>query len=68
MKDLEQMIERDCFELVHREELNETTRRRAMESLIFLSEKRTSRSRPGTVRMAVPSEVICRERRFRAQQ
>jgi Reverse transcriptase (RNA-dependent DNA polymerase) len=40
MKDMEQMIERDCFEPIHQEELNETERRRAMESLIFLSEKK----------------------------
>jgi hypothetical protein len=40
MKEMEQMIKRDCFEPVHQEELNETERRRAMDSLIFLSEKK----------------------------
>jgi hypothetical protein len=40
MKEMEYMIERDCFEPVHCKELNETERRRAMELLIFLSEKK----------------------------
>jgi hypothetical protein len=31
MKEMEQMIKRDCFEPIHQEELNETEKRRAME-------------------------------------
>jgi hypothetical protein len=40
MKEMQQMIDRECFDPIHRNELNDVERRRAMESLIFLSEKK----------------------------
>jgi Reverse transcriptase (RNA-dependent DNA polymerase) len=40
VKEMQQMIDRDCFEPIHRSELNETEQKQAMESLIFLSVKK----------------------------
>jgi hypothetical protein len=40
MKEMQQMINRECFDLIHHNELNEVERRHAVESLIFLSKKK----------------------------
>jgi FKBP-type peptidyl-prolyl cis-trans isomerase len=40
IKEMQQMIDRECFEPVHQEELKEIEKRHAMESLIFLSGKK----------------------------
>jgi hypothetical protein len=40
VKEMQQMIDWDCFEPIHWSELNETERKWVMESLIFLSEKK----------------------------
>jgi hypothetical protein len=40
MKEMQQMIDRECFDPSHRNELNDVERWHAMESLIFLSEKK----------------------------
>jgi hypothetical protein len=40
VKEMQQMIYRECFEPIHREELKDMGQQRAMESFIFLSEKR----------------------------
>jgi hypothetical protein len=37
---MQQMIDREFFDLIHRDELNDVEKRHAMESLIFLSEKK----------------------------
>ena len=40
-KEMKQMKDRDCFEPIHKSSLNETERKRVMESLIFLTEKKS---------------------------
>jgi hypothetical protein len=40
IKEMQQMIDRECFEPVHQEELKEIEKQHAMKSLIFLSEKK----------------------------
>jgi hypothetical protein len=40
MKEIQQMIDRECFDPIHHNGLNDVERRRAMESVIFLSEKK----------------------------
>jgi hypothetical protein len=39
-KEMKQMIDRRCFDTILKDQLNEIERKRAMESLIFLSEKK----------------------------
>ena len=40
MKEMQQLIDRDCFHPIHKDSLNQTEMKRALESLIFLVEKR----------------------------
>jgi L-asparaginase II len=40
VKEVQQMIDQECFEPIHQEELKDMEQQRAMESLIFLSEKK----------------------------
>jgi hypothetical protein len=39
-KEMSQMLDRDCFKVIKKEELTDTERKRAVESLLFLTEKR----------------------------
>ena len=42
-KEMKQMKDRDCFEPIHKLSLNETEKKRVMESLIFLTEKKSGK-------------------------
>ena len=41
-KEVKQLHDRECFRPIHRNSMNETEKKRALESLIFLTEKRDS--------------------------
>ena len=41
LKEMKQMHDRDCFDPIHKQELNDIKRSRTLESLIFLAEKKS---------------------------
>ena len=41
------MIDQDCFEPIHKSSMNETEKKRVMESLIFLEEKKSGEIKAG---------------------
>ena len=40
LKEMSSMVDKNCFSLIHKEELTELERERALESLISLTEKK----------------------------
>ena len=42
-KEMKQMNDQDCFEPIHKSSMNETEKKRVMESLIFLAEKKSGK-------------------------
>ena len=66
--EMRQLHDRACFRPININDLDERARRAAMESLIFLVEKRDGRVKARTVVMGASRELGCLRKRQQAQQ